>query len=105
MRLHERQRQVCEAQTSGLDQSENDPGACSQQANPANNCPPVFEFGCHFLSPTETQRLCPKPGLARAQTGYRESAKLLLDEPLHVQLSDLEGLTWKDTSAASLFSP
>ena len=44
---------VCETQATGFDQSENDSGACSEQADPANNCLSIVGDGCHFLSPAD----------------------------------------------------
>ena len=53
--MRHQKREVCEAQTTGLEEPKNDPGACSQQSNPANNCLPVWVVSCHFLSPAEPQ--------------------------------------------------
>ena len=47
--MRHQNRQVRQAHTGGFDESKHQPGTCSQQSYPANNCQPIWVVGGHFL--------------------------------------------------------
>ena len=77
--------EVVGTQASSLEEPKKHPRTRSQQANLANNCPPGWGVGCHFLSLAEPKSIPPFRS-GQVAKRFKGDTKSLSDMPLTVPL-------------------